>query len=180
VTCGQRRPVDELLRMTALPGGEIVLDWRRRLGGRGAHVCAARECIERAVGGRRFDRPLRVRAEYPAAGELIAAARTAFERRIETLLRSARGAGALVAGTDAVLAALARGLVHRVLVAGDAAGARRLAEKAGAAGVPGDEVFDKRRIGDLLGRPDTGVIGIGDQGLARALGLALTGLRGLG
>jgi len=72
------------------------------------------------------------------------------------------------------------GVEAGLVVAGDAAGARRLAEKAGAAGVPGDEVFDKRRIGDLLGRPDTGVIGIGDQGLARALGLALTGLRGLG
>lgn len=180
VSCGTRATVTDLLRVTALPEGELVLDWRRRLGGRGAHVCAVRGCIERAVSRRAFDRPLRVRARYPEAGELIDAARTAYGRRLETLLRSALGAGVLVSGTDAVLEALNRGSLRCLAVARDAAGASRMRNRAATAGIPCEVVLDKKGIGALLDRPDTGVFGITDPGSASAFRRILTGLEGLG
>lgn len=179
MACGRLASADELLRVTALPDAGLVLDGRRRLGGRGAHVCASRECIERAVAGRSFDRALRERPAYPAPAALVEMARAVFERRIETLLQSARGARALVSGAEPVAGALARGTVRCLLVAADAANLARLLARAERAGVPAGVALDKRRIGGLLGRPDTGVVGITDGGLARALGRGMAGLRGL-
>lgn len=179
VACGRLAPAAELMRVTALPEGGLVLDWRRRLGGRGAWVCAERGCIERAVRERRFDRVLRARPDYPAAADLVAAAREACERRIDTLLQSARGAGALLAGTDAVAGGLARGVVRFLLLAEDAAAGPAMLDRAGRAWVPAAAGFDKRRLGELLRRPDTGVIGITDAGLARALGNGMAGLERL-
>ncbi|HUT79283.1 MAG TPA: DUF448 domain-containing protein, partial [Polyangia bacterium] len=169
VACGRQAPADELLRVTALPDEGLVLDWRRRLGGRGAHICASRNCIERAVAGRSFDRVLRARPVYPTPAALVEMARAVFERRIETLLQSARGAGALVSGADPVTGALVRGTVRCLVVAADAANSARLLARAERDGVPAGMALDKERIGGLLGRPDTGVVGITDEGLARAL-----------
>jgi predicted RNA-binding protein YlxR (DUF448 family) len=177
--CGRLAPAAELLRVTAPPDEGLVLDWQRRLGGRGAHVCASRACIERAVTGRCFDRVLRARPAYPAPAALVEMARAAFERRIGTLLQSARGARALVSGADPVAGALVRGKVRCLLVATDAANASRLLARAEREGIPVGVVFDKARIGGLLGRPDTGVVGITDEGLARALRRGLAGLQGL-
>jgi predicted RNA-binding protein YlxR (DUF448 family) len=179
VACGRVAPAEELLRVTALPREGLVLDWQRRLGGRGAHVCPSRECIEHAVARRSFDRALHARPAYPAAAALLEAARVAFERRIETLLRSARGARFLVVGTDAVAAAMGRGVLRCLLAAEDSSSAGRLVAGAERAGIPAGVAFDKARIGGLLGRPDTGVVGITDRGLARALCRGMAGLEGL-
>jgi predicted RNA-binding protein YlxR (DUF448 family) len=45
--CRQRRPKGELVRLVRRPDGRVVADARGP--GRGAYVCAARACLERAV-----------------------------------------------------------------------------------------------------------------------------------
>lgn len=47
--CREMKPKKELLRVVRSPEGEVSLDLRGKASGRGAYVCAAPECLKRAV-----------------------------------------------------------------------------------------------------------------------------------
>ena len=173
VACRAVAPVSELLRLTVSPDGELVLDSRRRLGGRGAHVCRDRACIERAVARRAFDRALRAQPGYPPAKRLLRDVCGAFVRRAETLLAEANGGRHLRVGASAVEEALRRGRVACVLFAADAARAARFREAGERCDAPTIEVADKTALGRLVGRGPTGVVAVTEPGLARAIGDAL-------
>ncbi|MGH2699935.1 MAG: YlxR family protein [Actinomycetota bacterium] len=50
VACRTRRPKDELIRVTVAPDGAIVAEGARaRAPGRGAYVCNAPACMNRAI-----------------------------------------------------------------------------------------------------------------------------------
>ncbi|MBI4198681.1 MAG: YlxR family protein [Chloroflexi bacterium] len=50
VSCGQRSPQRELVRIVRSPGGEVSVDpGRKKLPGRGAYLCRSPECWERAI-----------------------------------------------------------------------------------------------------------------------------------
>ena len=67
VGCRQRASVDELLRVVALDG-QLVVDERRRLPGRGAWVHLDPDCVSKAEKRRAFPRALRVRGVLNADG----------------------------------------------------------------------------------------------------------------
>jgi len=180
VACRRKDDARKLLRVVRAPDGSLVIDWRRNLGGRGAHVCAARACIESAIRKRSFDRALKARLRYPQPQALIDLLRQAMTRQIETLVGSAARSGKLCAGTDAVRRALAGGEASCVLLAGDAASRERLAAAAEAAGVAHRALTDKIELGALVGRGETGVLAITDRGLAAAIVQAISRKEALG
>lgn len=47
--CRQRRAKDELVRLARRPDSTVCVDGRGVQPGRGAYVCAAPECVERAL-----------------------------------------------------------------------------------------------------------------------------------
>ncbi|MBI4202312.1 MAG: YlxR family protein [Chloroflexi bacterium] len=50
VSCGQQRPQRELVRIVRLPSGEVSVNvGRKKLPGRGAYLCYAPECWEKAL-----------------------------------------------------------------------------------------------------------------------------------
>jgi uncharacterized protein len=179
VACRRTAPRAELLRVVRSPEGGLVLDWRGNLAGRGAHVCPSRRCFEIAFGRRRFDRGLGAVAHYPTAEEMLASARQAATRQIETLLRSAIGARSLAAGSEACERALFEGRALVLVLAKDAAARDRLAARASQGGVPSFTMESKEALGDLAGRPATGAFAALDAGLARALGNACARLEAM-
>jgi predicted RNA-binding protein YlxR (DUF448 family) len=179
VACRRKADARELLRVVCAPDRALVFDWRRNLGGRGAHVCPSRRCIELAVKRRGFDRTLKVRPRYPAPAELIETARTALRRQIETLVGAASSSGNLVAGTEAARRALDEGGVACLLVADDATGSERHASEATAAGARVHILDGKRGLGALAGRGQTGVLAVLDDRLAAAIGAAIERLAAL-
>ena len=54
--CGEMKPKKELVRVVKSPEGEISLDATGRKPGRGAYVCAKRECLKTARKARRLEK----------------------------------------------------------------------------------------------------------------------------
>jgi uncharacterized protein len=167
--CRRTSNREELLRLVRTPDGGIAVDWRRKLGGRGAYVCPTRSCIAAAVSGRALDRAFRAAVEYPGIEELISAARDGLSRRLGALLGSALGARRLAVGSDAVDGAIAGGHAACLLVAADAANRDEIERRAAERGVPVRICFDKAACGEMLGKRPTAVMALGDRGLARAV-----------
>ena len=54
--CREMRPKRDLIRVVRSPEGEISLDFRGKLPGRGAYVCRSSDCLARAVKTRALSR----------------------------------------------------------------------------------------------------------------------------
>ena len=79
VGCGEMKSKKELIRVLRTPEGEILLDATGRKNGRGAYLCASRDCLAKAEKNRGLQRSLggavpeevyeRLRKEMEALGE---------------------------------------------------------------------------------------------------------------
>ncbi len=56
--CREMKPKKELIRVVRTPEGEISLDFKGKIPGRGAYVCPSETCLERAVKTRAIERAL--------------------------------------------------------------------------------------------------------------------------
>ena len=63
VGCRQMRPKKELLRIVRTPENEIRLDRTGKAYGRGAYICPAAECLEKAQKIRALERALEHKVE---------------------------------------------------------------------------------------------------------------------
>lgn len=59
MACRQIRAKRELVRLVRTPGGDIEIDITGKKDGRGAYLCPARECWERALKGNQLEHTLR-------------------------------------------------------------------------------------------------------------------------
>ena len=76
VVCRQTSGKKTLLRVVRRPekdGGGLAADPTGRANGRGAYVCASRECIEKAIKQKRFERALSVPAAPPDLADALVA-----------------------------------------------------------------------------------------------------------
>lgn len=166
VGCRQRDDRDALLRFVLGPDGRLVPDVTRKLPGRGVSVHPARACLEAAVrrGGfaRGFRRPVDTDLE-----QLRAVTVEQYRRRLAGLLMSARRAGKLAIGTDAVRGKMREQPPALLLVAEDAAGRRdELLESARRLGEMCVVYGNKIELGRLFGRTEVGVLAVADRGIA--------------
>ena len=58
VACREMKPKKELIRVVRTPEGEIVADETGRKNGRGAYLCRAEACFNKAVKTRALERAL--------------------------------------------------------------------------------------------------------------------------
>lgn len=56
--CGEKKPKKELLRVVRTPEGEILIDAKGKLSGRGVYICPKIGCLEKAKKAKRFERSL--------------------------------------------------------------------------------------------------------------------------
>jgi len=54
VACGLKRPKRELVRIVRAPSGQVTADPSGKLPGRGAYICNALQCWEKALQGDRL------------------------------------------------------------------------------------------------------------------------------
>ncbi len=71
VGCGEESPKRELLRVVRTPEGTVCYDPTGKANGRGAYVCARRECIEAAKKRKSFARALKMEAPDELFEELL-------------------------------------------------------------------------------------------------------------
>jgi predicted RNA-binding protein YlxR (DUF448 family) len=75
ITCRQERGKRELIRVVRTTSGTVQVDPTGKLAGRGAYLCRARTCWERALGGQKLNAALKtsVSADDQAALRAFAA-----------------------------------------------------------------------------------------------------------
>ena len=54
--CREMKPKKELLRVVRSPEGEVSLDFKGKLPGRGAYICHSTECLKKAIRSKAFER----------------------------------------------------------------------------------------------------------------------------
>ena len=182
-TCAVTRrsaPRDDLLRLVASPDGDVVVDARGTLPGRGVWVwpdAAMRRALPKQVG--RVAKGLGVAVD-PAA--LDAAIVSACTRAVLDGLSIAAAAGALVPGQDRVGRALLAGRLEAVVLCDDLSSRTRDTVRAQTDGVallvtlPLSSV----EVGARTGRGPTGVFGVPPARPARHLLRWLRRLHALG
>lgn len=181
VACREEASRDELIRLVADPDGNIVVDLRARLPGRGAWVHPRSECVSAAE---RDPRRLAAALDHGpvrAAG-LSDQLCNALLRQVADGLSLAARAGAVIGGSDVVQQALADGRIGDLVFASDAS-ARTVQEVLRSAGEPVVVTvlpFDKGELGARVGQPPRAVVGIVSSSAFRHLREQLRRLRGLG
>lgn len=58
--CNEKKPKKELVRVVRTPEGEVLLDLTGKKSGRGAYICPAVSCYEKALKTKRLERCLEV------------------------------------------------------------------------------------------------------------------------
>ncbi len=63
--CNEHKPKAELLRVVRTPEGEVALDFKGKMNGRGAYICHKIGCLRKARKSKRIDKSLE--CEIPEA-----------------------------------------------------------------------------------------------------------------
>ena len=149
------RPTAELLRFVADPSGEIVLDLRHRLPGRGVWVSARADIIRQAVRKKLFARSLKAAVRSP--DDLDERVEKQLRQALLGALSLARKGGGLVTGFDAVSAAIEGGkvaaLIHASEAGADGVGKLQAALRRKGADVPVLRRLSEPELSLALGRP---------------------------
>lgn len=167
---------DALLRYVASPSGELLVDYRGRLPGRGAYTCVDRSCLEQAIRRRQFPRALHGEVSVPAAESLLQHLAGQIRERLLGLLGMARKSQQLISGSSLVLDRLAAGArLELVLVADDVSAGigEKVIGRAASRSVDCYRMFDKALLGRVLGAAERSVLALAPGPLAAAIRVEL-------
>ena len=162
-------PAEALVRVVLGPDGQVEVDYRARLGGRGAWLLPTRAVFEQAEA-----RPAQVARALEAEGPcrtagLLERVRAANERAVVEYLSLCARAGALASGAEQVTAAVRGGELLGLIVASDAS-ETSVAAALGSSGLPAWRVpWDRETLGRRIGKGPRAVVGVRASGAARAL-----------
>ncbi|MBW2475747.1 MAG: DUF448 domain-containing protein [Deltaproteobacteria bacterium] len=173
-TClGCRQSFDQksLARLAMSREGQIVIDLRNRLPGRGAYVCLERRCLEKAVHKQILEKAFRRTCQPIDLAVLLSQVRANLSGHMASLIGMARKSAQLVAGGNAVLDALAQpGQLDVVILAKDAPSAlvAKTMRKASSGMAVCEGLFAKTDLGQIMGRSEYNIIGLFNGQLADA------------
>ena len=170
--CAKRDTADDLLRVVlgdpGAHGAQLAVDLADSRFGRGSHVHASKECMQKALRGG-FAKVFKTKVEgtVESLGEQIV---VAADRRIEGLLAGARRGKHAIAGADVVREAYREGNAALIVVACDAAAATKHPEIQEAV-AEGKAIAwsNKQRLGTIFGRDETAVCAVLHEGVAKAI-----------
>jgi len=171
--CRAVRGQDQVVRYILSPDGEVLVDYRRKLPGRGAYTCLDRACIATAVKRNQFERAFKGRVgRRPDERELTSVLADQVRERIVSLLGMARKSGKAVSGSNLVLSSLGdQSRIAFVLLAEDVSAgiAEKVAGKAERMNTPCFHLFSKDFIGQVMGKGERSVVGVVTGLLAEAI-----------
>jgi predicted RNA-binding protein YlxR (DUF448 family) len=169
--CRQVKDQSELIRFVRSPEGEILVDLKGRLPGRGAYLCNSRDCMMAAVNRQQFNRAFRCECQPADLSTLTERVARELLKHLASLLGMARKSANLVTGSNAVLDALTRKkTLSAIILAKDISPqiGDKIRRKAARQKILTAELFDKMELGRILGRAERSVVGVSDGKLAAA------------
>ena len=172
VACRQSRNQAQLVRYVVAPDGEVLIDYRHRLPGRGAYTCLDFNCLQKAVERKQFQRAFRGDCREVSLEKLKEGLFTALRQRVVNLLGMARKSGQTISGSSMVMEALRHhpGPALVLLAEDISAGiADKINELVKRQQIPCVVLFDKERLGQILGKGERSVVAIASGSLADEL-----------
>ncbi|GAB4169011.1 MAG: DUF448 domain-containing protein [Geothermobacteraceae bacterium] len=163
---------DRLVRLALAPEGNLLVDYRHKLPGRGAYSCPDRSCLEAALKPGSLGRAFRKTPPAVEVETILAQLKQQLRARIDNLIGMARKARKVTVGGNMVAEALARGeTLGCVVLARDmSAGIRdKIVRKGGKVPLFEPEWMDKEYLGGILGRAECSVLGIARDSFAEVL-----------
>lgn len=160
-----------LVRYVRAPDGQVLVDLREKLPGRGGYTCFDPACIRQAVARRQFDRAFRAPCLPAPVDELVGMLADELHKRLDALLGMARKSSQVISGGTLVLDALDRPRDLAVIVCADDISAgvfEKIARKAAGHAVPCFRYSTKAALGQLLGRGERSVTALTKGRLAEA------------
>lgn len=171
IGCRQVKDQDDLIRFVRAPDGEILVDLKGRLPGRGAYVCNSRDCIGLAVSKQQFSRALRSECRPADAAGLADRVAGELLRQLAGLLGMGRKSASFVAGSNAVLDALSRNKALAVIILAQDISPQigaKIRQRAARRNILITELLDKMELGRIFGRAERSVVALSDGKLADA------------
>ncbi len=173
IACRTGLDKDHLIRYVMAPDGTLLVDYRHRLPGRGSYTCIAAECIRKACEKKAFLRAYRGRCQPPTYDDLLSQACAAVEQRVANLLGMGRKAGLTVSGSNMVMDQLRKtecGL-GVVIVAADISAdiGTKIAGLSTRQGIQCIRLFNKAKIGQMLGKEERSVVALSSGALVDTL-----------
>lgn len=171
LSCRTVKEKKELLRFVLAPDRTLVPDLQARLPGRGAYTCLKKSCLREAAAKKQFARSFRGEVRSGAPDELISLVAARMEERIAAYLALANKAGKVVSGGDIVAELLKRQTPGIICIASDISVdiGEKLAHLAGRAGVEQFALFDKERLGALIGKGLRSVVAVERGGFSETI-----------
>lgn len=171
IYCRKVRNKQELLRFVLSPDRVLVPDLQNKLPGRGAYTCMNIFCLRGAADKKQFSRAFKGEVREADATGLVSGVDTRIKDRIASYISLANKAGKVVSGTDLVLEALKRRRLGILFVASDISGdiGLKVKDQAVRAGVEYISIFDKDRLGALIGKGLRSVVAVEESGFIRPL-----------
>ncbi len=172
IGCKAVKRKEDLLRFVLTPDRVAVPDLLSKLPGRGAYTCVKKECIRDAVVKRQFNRAFKGEVKCESADQLNALVASTMENRIASYVALANKAGRIVSGSDMVMQILKKKQKEiLILFSTDISGEIRqkvvaLAEKYG---VEYFSLFDKERVGAIIGKSLRSVVAVEGHGFVSVL-----------
>ena len=172
IACRQVQDKKQLIRYVVAPNGEILVDYRQRLPGRGSYTCPTLDCLQGAIKNNAFVRSYKGKCSVATYTELHRQLKVAIDQKIIGLIGMARKSGQITAGTNAVIEKLRKSKsLALVIMAEDISGSigskiDGLVQKNKIYGV---RLYTKQAIGQLLGKEERSAIAIPAGKLASSM-----------
>ncbi len=170
--CRTVKNKNDLLRFVLSPERVPVPDLMSKLPGRGAYTCLNKACIQDAVAKKQFNRAFKGEVKTVTAEELNELVVSMMEERIASYVALANKAGRIVSGSDMVMQVLKKNQKERIIlfstdISGDIR--QKVMTLAGKAGVHYFSLFDKERVGALIGKSLRSVVAVEGHGFVSAI-----------
>jgi len=161
--CRKTFDQDDLVRFVLSPDGSVLVDYRKKLPGRGGYTCLDPGCIARACQQGQFRRAFKSQAVNGEPAILLQELRGQLREKIDSLIGMARKAGLIQGGSQLVLSAMdhPQDLGLLILATDISAGVgEKVTAKAAAVGLPIWSTTTKDHLGALVGRSERSVLAI--------------------
>ncbi len=172
IACRKVLDQSTLVRYVLSPQGEVLVDYGRKLPGRGGYTCCDISCLETAVKRNQFKRIFAGLSASPSCQSLKEALISQVRQRIANLIGMARKSGIVVSGSRLVMTELGRDSgLSLVLLSEDlsetiADKVKSIAERRG---VPCYIIFEKSYLGQLMGKGERSVVALSSSPLAETI-----------
>ncbi|UFS70848.1 DUF448 domain-containing protein [Geomonas sp. RF6] len=175
LACRTVQDKGELLRFVLAPDGSVVFDLLQKLPGRGVYTCIRSSCLQAAAQKRQFSRGFKQEVHGAQPDALHSQVKERLEQRVASYISLANKGGKVVSGSDQVLDHLKKGGSGILFVAEDTS--PDIAEKfrgiARAHNVRCATLFDKERLGALIGKELRSVLVVLNSGFIGSIGVEL-------